>query len=84
MSQGAGRKAAVQKDSSNSRAYIGLAFLYSLQKYSPQAKVIVFVDKSERKYLDKLPAGLQPHAVFVQPVDRNELKQLLAEGGGAI
>ena len=59
-------------------------FLYSLQKYSPQAKVIVFVDKSERKYLDKLPAGLQPHAVFVQPVDRNELKQLLAEGGGAI
>jgi hypothetical protein len=59
-------------------------FLYSLQKYAPQAKVVVFVDKSEQKYLDKLPEGLQPHAVFVQPVDRNKLQLVLAEGSEAI
>jgi len=56
-------------------------FLYSLEKYAPQAKVLVFVDKSEQKYLDKLPAALQPHAVFVLPVDRSKLQQVLVECG---
>lgn len=58
-------------------------FLYSLQKYAPQAKVIVFVDKSEREYVDKLPGALRPHAVFVQPVDDKTLRRILAEGGEA-
>ena len=52
-------------------------FLYSLEKYAPDAKVIVFVDKAEQKYLSRLPAALQPHAVFVHPVDPKKLKEVL-------
>lgn len=59
-------------------------FLYSLQKYAPQAKVIVFVDKSERKYLDKLPPSLQPQAIFMLPVNREKLHQVLIEWSEAI
>ena len=54
-------------------------FLYSLEKYAPGARVIVFVDKAEQKFIDKLPAPLQPHAVFVLPVDREELKHVLQQ-----
>ncbi|MGW8247793.1 MAG: hypothetical protein ACWGOV_06750 [Acidiferrobacterales bacterium] len=54
-------------------------FLYSLEKYAPRAKVIVFVDKSEQKYLEKLPAALRPYAVFVHPVDQDELREILLE-----
>jgi len=59
-------------------------FLYSLEKYAPRAKVIVFVDKSEQKYLDKLPPALRPHAIFVQPVDRNRLQEVLVSGSQPI
>ena len=52
-------------------------FLYSLEKYAPDAKVIVFVDKTEQKYLARLPAALQPHAVLVHPVDPNKLRAVL-------
>lgn len=54
-------------------------FLYSLEKYAPQAKVIVFVDKSEQEYLEKLPAALQPYAAFVHPVDQDGLRTTLLE-----
>ncbi|MDX5150849.1 MAG: hypothetical protein R3188_00100 [Acidiferrobacterales bacterium] len=54
-------------------------FLYSLEKYAPQAKVIVFVDKSEQKYLEKLPAVLRPYAVFVHPVDQDKFRATLLE-----
>lgn len=42
--------------------------LFSLQKYAPQAKVIVLVDKGEREYVDKLNEILPLHAVLVLPV----------------
>jgi len=52
-------------------------FLYSLEKYAPGARVIVFVDKAEQKYLARLPAALQPHAVFVHPVVPEKLREVL-------
>jgi len=53
-------------------------FLYSLQKYAPQAKVIVLVDKAERKYIEKLPEIVPLHAVLTLPVDASVLRPLLA------
>lgn len=52
-------------------------FLCSLQKYAPQAKVIVLVDKSEQQYVDKLPPALKPHALLVHPVDPRRLQTIL-------
>ena len=51
--------------------------LYSLQRYSPKTKVIVFVDKEERKYVDKLNNILPLHAVFVKPIDKVKLIEAL-------
>lgn len=47
--------------------------LYSLQRYSPNTKVIVFVDKSEQQYVDKLNDILALHTVMTHPVKENEL-----------
>jgi len=43
-------------------------FLCSLQKYAPEAKVIVMVEKEERKYVDKLSALFSLHTVLQHPV----------------
>lgn len=43
-------------------------FLYSLQKYTDSAQVIVMVDKSEFGYVDKLAALFPLHAVLRHPV----------------
>jgi hypothetical protein len=43
-------------------------FLASLQKYSPQARVIVMVEPSQRCYVDKLARLFTLHAVLPQPV----------------
>ena len=51
--------------------------LYSLQRYSPNTRVIVFVDKQERQYVDKLNDIFPLHAVLTQPVDKNELFKAL-------
>lgn len=51
--------------------------LYSLQKYAPAAKVIVFVDKKERKYVDKLNEILVLHAILPFPVDLRDVDVLL-------
>ena len=51
--------------------------LYSLQRYAKHTKVIVFVDKSERQYVDKLNDIIPLHAVFTHPVDKNALKKAL-------
>ena len=51
--------------------------LYSLQRYSPDTKVIVFVDKSERQYVDKLNDILPLHAVITLPAKENELVMAL-------
>lgn len=53
--------------------------LYSLQRYSPDTKVIVFVDKSERQYVDKLAELFPLHAVLVLPVNQGELIKALSE-----
>ena len=43
-------------------------FLYSLQRYAPQARVVVMVDKSERQYVDKLQELFSLHAILQHPV----------------
>lgn len=53
-------------------------FLYSLQRYAPQARVIVMVDKSERQYVDKLNDIFPLHAVLQHPVSKVHLESSLA------
>ncbi|MFC1589045.1 hypothetical protein ACFL3P_02115 [Pseudomonadota bacterium] len=52
--------------------------LSSLQKYSPDSKVIVIVEKSERQYVDKLNELFPLHAVFVYPAKETEMQALLS------
>lgn len=48
--------------------------LYSLQKYSPDTKVVVMVDKSEKQYISKLTDLFDIHAVIIyQESDMNDL-----------
>jgi hypothetical protein len=42
--------------------------LASLQKYAPEARVIVMVDRQDRKYANLLAERYPVHAVLVQPV----------------
>ena len=51
--------------------------LYSLQRYSPSTKVIVFVAKDQRQYVDKLNEILPLHAVLTLPLDQPELIAIL-------
>jgi len=51
--------------------------LYTLQRYSKETKVIVFVDKNERQYVDKLNSIIPLHAIFTLPIDESALKQVL-------
>jgi hypothetical protein len=47
-------------------------FLYSLEKYAPQANVIAFYEKSERKYIEQFQA-LFPRVICMQlPVVKAE------------
>jgi len=50
--------------------------LYSLQRYAPDTRVIVFVDKKERSYIDKLNDILPLHAILTQPVDQQALADI--------
>ena len=52
-------------------------FLYSLQRYAPQARVIVMVDKSERQYVNKLQELFSLHAILQHPVSGAEIKAVL-------
>jgi len=52
--------------------------LYSLQKYSPDTRVIVLVDKSEYEYVDKLNEIFPIHAVLQYPVSEGDLKQVMS------
>ena len=52
-------------------------FLYSMQKYAPDAKVIVMVDKEEREYVDKLSDLFPLHAILQYPVQSMELENIL-------
>ncbi len=52
-------------------------FLFSLQKYAPETRVIVLVERSEREYVGKLNEIFPLHAVLVQPVQVSQLERLL-------
>ena len=53
--------------------------LISLQKYSPQTRVIVLVEKNELQYVKVLAALDYPlHAVLVHPVSNQQLDKLLS------
>jgi len=54
-------------------------FLFSLQKYAPDAKIIVMVDKHERQYVDKLNEILPLYAVLTNPVKPAQIEALLEE-----
>ena len=53
-------------------------FLSSLQKYAPQAKVIVMVEKNEVKHVSKLVDLFTLHAVLQYPVPPEAMKEMLA------
>ena len=52
-------------------------FLHSLQKYAPEAKVIVMVEKPEFKYVEKLEKLFTLHAVLKHPVSAKEMSEQL-------
>ena len=52
--------------------------LASLQKYSPDARVIALVDKSEMQFVPKLTEHFPLHAALVYPVDSGAMQQALS------
>ncbi len=48
-------------------------FLLSLQKYAPEARVIVLVDKGEHQHVDKLNNIVPLHAVLQHPVSTEQM-----------
>ncbi|MBD3670165.1 MAG: hypothetical protein HUJ29_05265 [Gammaproteobacteria bacterium] len=54
-------------------------FLLSLRKYTEDARVILFVDKSERQYVDKLNEEYPIHAVLTHPVNEAEMERALQD-----
>jgi len=52
-------------------------FLYSLQKYTGQARIIVLVDAREFEHVDKLAALFPLHAVLRQPVSVRDIETFL-------
>ena len=53
-------------------------FLYSLQKYSRDTRIIVMVDRGELQYVDKLAALFPLHAVLPLPINEPALEQALS------
>jgi len=58
-------------------------FLASLQKYAPEARVIVLVDKRQRQYVERLAERFALHAVLVQPVGISDVAALLPQRNNA-
>lgn len=54
--------------------------LYSLQKYAPQTRVIVMVEKDQRQYVDKLNEILPLYAILQYPVQNTQIEVLLSGG----
>jgi hypothetical protein len=52
-------------------------FLYSLQKYAPEAKVIVLVSKQEQAFVVKLAELFPLHATLLYPVSREQMQHLI-------
>lgn len=53
-------------------------FLHSLQKYAPEAKIIVMVEKEELKHVEKLANLFSLHAVLKYPVSSQAITEILA------
>jgi len=53
-------------------------FLYSLQKYSRETRIIVMVERGELQYVDRLAELFPLHAVLPLPVSEQDLEQALA------
>ena len=51
--------------------------LYTLQKYSPDTRVIVMVEKSEHQYVDALNKILPLHGILIHPVTETQMRSLL-------
>jgi hypothetical protein len=51
--------------------------LYSLQKYAPQARVIVLVEKSERVYVNKLNEIFPLHEILLHPLTKSSMAACL-------
>ena len=54
-------------------------FLLSLKKYTDKARVILMVDKGERRHVDKLKEQYPIHAVLVHPVSEAQMQQALTD-----
>ena len=54
-------------------------FLYSLQKYAPDARVIVLVDRRELEFVEKLSALFSLHAVLPYPLCEQDIEPLLGD-----
>jgi len=57
-------------------------FLYSLQKYTADARIIVLVDRREYPYVDRLGALFPLHAVLQQPVGEQDIEPFLKDEAG--
>ena len=57
-------------------------FMFSLQKYAPEARIILMVDKAERQHVDKLSAILPLHAVLTHPVSDRDIEAALLSTTG--
>jgi len=53
-------------------------FLYSLQKYAPEAKMIVLVSKEERQYVEKLAALFNLYDVFTLPMNEADMRKSIS------
>ena len=51
--------------------------LYSLQRYRPEAEIILLVNKNEQQYLARLPESFTIKAVLVHPVRAEEMEVCL-------
>lgn len=54
-------------------------FLYSIERFAPDARIIVIVDKSERQHVDKLNTIVPLHTVLVQRVSERAMEAALAQ-----
>jgi hypothetical protein len=52
-------------------------FLYSLQRYAPEARVIVMADRSELEYVGRLGELFTLHAVLPHPVTAEQIVGVL-------
>ena len=55
-------------------------FLSSLQKYAPEAAVVVMVSLNQRKYADQLADKFPIAAILTHPVRTTDMEQALSAG----